>query len=66
MKLGFGLSILGLLLAVAAFITYNGGLGIRLGDTEPGLLQGVMVIGSGIFILGLVRIFSKSMERNKG
>lgn len=68
MKLGFGLAIVGLLL-VATF-TVASGIGpeetsIRLGRLEYLSFQWATIFGGGLFLLGLVRIITKSIERKK-
>ena len=68
MKLGFSLVIIGLLL-VATF-TVASGIGpeetsIRLGSLEYHFFQWATILGGGLFLLGLVRIIAKSIERSK-
>ncbi|CAI83536.1 hypothetical protein [Dehalococcoides mccartyi] len=67
MKLGFSLTIIGLILLTTSYSASGMDLsefGLRIGPLEYHILQWIMILGGGLFILGLVRIMAKSIERN--
>ncbi|MBA2084216.1 hypothetical protein DMTZ50_0017 [Dehalococcoides mccartyi] len=67
MALGFSLTIIGLIMFATCYAAFGidlSQLGIRIGPIEYQMLQWVMIIGGGLFLLGLVRIIAKSIERN--